>query len=141
MSQFFEFVINHWMLSLAFVVLLGLFIANEFGRRFRGFADVSPVDATRLINHEDAVLLDIREDKEYREGHILNARHIPLNMLGDRLRELEKFKGKPIIAYCRSGHRSARACALLRKHGFESVYNLGGGIMAWQNANFPVNKK
>jgi len=141
MSQFFEFVTNHWMLSSLFVVLLGLFIANEFGRRFRGFAEVSPADATRLINHEDAVLLDVREDKEYREGHILNARHIPLNTLGDRLRELEKFKSRPIIAYCRSGHRSARACALLRKHGFESVYNLGGGIMAWQNANFPVNKK
>lgn len=141
MAQFFEFIINHWVLSSVFVFLLGLFIANEFGQRFRGFPEVSPVDATRLINHEDAVLLDIREDKEYREGHILNARHIPLGMLDSRLKELEKFKGKPIIAYCRSGQRSARACSVLRKHGFESVYNLGGGILAWQNANFPVSKR
>lgn len=141
MAQLIEFVSNHWILASSFVFILGLLIANEFTRHFRGFADISPLDATRLINHEDALMLDIREDREYREGHIVNARHIPVSALGSRIKELEKFKGKPIIAYCRTGQRSAQACAMLRKHGFEPVYNLGGGIMAWQNASFPVSKK
>lgn len=141
MSQFFEFAANHWVLVSAFIVLLGLVVANEVSSRFRGFADVSPAHATQLVNHQDALLLDVREDSEYREGHIPNARHIPLSAIGNRLKELEKFKAKPIVAYCRSGQRSARACSVLRKHGFDPIYNLGGGIIAWQNANFPVSKK
>jgi rhodanese-related sulfurtransferase len=132
---------NHWILTSLFAALLGLLIGTEVSRRLRGYQEVSPVDATRLINHDEAVVLDLREDREYREGHLMNARHIPLSALDHRIKELEKYKGKPIIAYCRTGQRSGRACALLRRHGFEPVYNLSGGLLAWQNASYPVVKK
>jgi rhodanese-related sulfurtransferase len=141
MEQLFEFLINRWILTLTFFGLIGLLIGTEISRRLRGFKDVSPLDATQLVNHEDAVFLDIREDREYKEGHIPKAKHIPLAALEHRMKELEKVKGKPIIAYCRTGHRSARACSMLQRQGFEPVYNLGGGLLAWQNNSYPVSKK
>ena len=97
--------------------------------------------ATQLINRENAVILDVREDNEYRDGHIVNSVHIPLSYLKDRLKELEKYKGKPIIVGCRSGQRSSQACGVLKKQGYDAVYNLSGGIMAWKSDNLPLTKK
>jgi rhodanese-related sulfurtransferase len=93
-----------------------------------------------LIN-DDALVLDVREDKEWAEGHIPNAKHIPLGQLSKRISELDKYKDKPIVVSCRSGHRSATACRTLKKDGFEQTHNLMGGIIAWENANLPVTKK
>ena len=89
----------------------------------------------------NAVVLDVREDNEYLKGHIINSVHIPLSYLSNRIGELDKHKDKPIIVSCRSGQRSGQACAMLKKQGFENVYNLSGGMMAWQNDNLPVTKK
>jgi len=66
--------------------------------------------------------------------------HIPLSEFKSRLSELDKYKDKPVIAYCRSGSRSFSACKTLKKAGFETVSNLQGGIMAWQSQNMPVSK-
>jgi rhodanese-related sulfurtransferase len=96
--------------------------------------------ATQMINQQNALVLDIRQDNEYVGGHIINATHIPLSHLKDRLGELEKHKNKPVIAVCRSGHRSSGACVTLKKAGFESVYNLSGGVLAWESANLPLTK-
>ena len=141
MEQIIEFAGNHTMLVAAFVVVLAMLIGNEISRLTRGFKDISPVDATRLLNHETAVLLDIRTAAENREGHIINSKHIPTNELKTRLNELEKHRQGHIIAYCRSGNRSVAACKILKKSGFDNVYNLGGGLMAWESANLPVTKK
>jgi len=140
-AQISEFVVRHWELFAALAAILVLLIGSEVQRRLSGLSDVGPTEATRLINRENAVLLDVREDKEYKEGYIADAVHIPLDALNDRIRELDKYKDRPVLAYCRSGQRSARAGGLLRKQGFERVYNLGGGIQAWQNANLPVRRK
>lgn len=141
MSQLFEFIGNHWGLVLALVVILALLAGTEFQRRVRGVKDIGPMEATRLLNQQDAVFVDTRSDAEYKEGHILNALHIPLGDLERRIGELDKYRDRPVIAYCRSGHRSASAGGKLKKQGFETVFNLGGGIMAWQNANLPVTRK
>jgi len=141
MEQLIEFVGNHLVLSLTFVGLLVLLVVTEFRRRGQGFNDLSPMEATQMMNRRPTVLLDVREDREYEEGHIVNAVHIPLGQLNDRLGELEKYKNKVIIAYCRTGHRSATASARLHKQGFESVYNLRGGITAWQRENLPLTRK
>ena len=87
------------------------------------------------------MFLDTREDAEYKSGHIPEAIHIPLKQLQERVSELNKHKDCPVIAYCRSGSRSNGAGSILKKQGFETVYNLGGGITAWQNANLPLSKK
>jgi rhodanese-related sulfurtransferase len=141
MEKYIEFFANHFVLSSAWLVVAGMIIYSFLGSRLRGFSSINAAMATQLINREDAVILDVREDNEYREGHIVNSVHIPASYLNDRMKELEKYKNKPIIVGCRSGQRSSQACATLKKQGFEAVYNLSGGIMAWKNDNLPLTKK
>jgi len=136
-----EFVSHHPLLIVAFVVTLGALLYGEISRRISGVRSVGPSEATQLSNRENAIFLDIREDGEYRNGHIPEAVHIPLKQLPERIPELNKFKTGPVIAYCRSGTRTTTAASLLKKHGFESVYNLGGGMLAWQKDNLPVSTK
>lgn len=104
-------------------------------------AHVSPSEATLLMNREDAVVLDVRETGEWDSGHITGARHIALAQLDKRLSELDKFKAKPIIVVCATGNRSASACGQLKKHGFDKVYSLGGGISGWREASLPLTTK
>ena len=140
-AQIIEFTGNHPFLILAFVGTLAALIYSEISRRLSGMLTVGAVEATQLSNRENAVFLDIREDKEYQGGHIPEAIHIPLSQLSGRVSELGKYKDCPVIAYCRSGNRSNAAGGVLKKNGFESVYNLGGGIVAWEKANLPVSTK
>ncbi len=141
MSQYITFVTQNWELFLALVVIVGLLAGHSFSSSLRGYRTVTPQEATRLMNHENAVVIDVREANEYHSGHIINAQHIPQGHVRDRLGELERHKDKPIIVGCRSGQRSGRVCGQLKKAGFEKVYNLGGGVLAWQNAGLPLSKK
>ena len=106
-----------------------------------GGAGVSPFQATLMINREDAIVVDVREPTEYAAGHVPHSRHIPTGQVDKRIGELEKYKDKPVIVVCQSGNRSSSACAALRKSGFEKVYNLSGGIAAWEQAGMPITKK
>ena len=135
-----EFVQNNLMLVGVALASGGMLLWQTFGNRLSGLNQVSTAEATRLIN-DDALVLDVREDKEWAEGHIPNARHIPMAQLSKRLVELDKFKAKPIVVNCRSGHRSASVCRTLKKNGFENVHNLAGGILAWEQAGLPVTRK
>jgi rhodanese-related sulfurtransferase len=109
-------------------------------RQLSGVKDAGIMEVVQLINHKDAVVLDVREESEYYSGHVPHSRHIPLGALGKRHIELERYKNRPLVVVCRSGARSGRACGMLRKLGFEEVYNLSGGVGAWQQANLPLEK-
>ena len=111
-----------------------------FGNRIRGIRDVDCTAALQLINHKNALVLDVREENEYQSGHLLNARPIPLGALKGRLGELEKYRDQPIVVVCRSGNRSGTACAMLGKQGFTQAYNLAGGVMEWQKNKLPLEK-
>lgn len=113
---------------------------SMFGNRIRGISEVDCPAALQLINHKDALVLDVREENEYKMGHVLNSRQIPFGQLDERIGELEKYKGKPIVVVCRTGNRSCMAYATLAKYGFTQVYNLAGGVAAWQKANLPLEK-
>lgn len=135
-----QFLHDNWML-VALTVASGAMLSWSFlGGKLSGVEDADTLKSTRLYN-DDALVLDVREDKEYAAGHIPKARHIPLGQLAGRLQELDKFKNKPVLITCRSGQRSARACGILKKAGFETVYNQAGGIIAWERANLPVTQK
>lgn len=140
MDQLVTFVANHWLLVTALIIILFLLVNSYIGASLRGYQTTNPSEAVKLINHDNAVVIDVREDLEYQKGHIINSVHVPMSYFKDRLKELEKYKAKPVIVGCRSGQRSAQACAMLKKEGFENVYNLSGGVMAWQNANLPLVK-
>lgn len=95
---------------------------------------VGPAQA-RDLQAAGAILLDVREDAEWRAGHAPKARHIPLSRLSARLHDLPP--NRTVITVCRSGHRSARAAALLARDGRDAV-NLAGGMHAWARAGLPV---
>ena len=128
-----------------FPIIIALFSGimlfwSVFGNRIRGIKEVDPIAALQFINHKNALVLDVREDDEYKAGHILGATLIPLGKLKGRIGELEKHKNDPIVVVCRSGNRSASACVILGKQGFTQAHNLAGGVMAWQKANLPLEK-
>ena len=141
MQQFIEFATTHWDLFLALLVILLMLSGTNLISVIRGIKQVSPAEATQLINHQGGIVIDVREDKEFSEGHIINSLHIPMGSVQKRIPEIEKYKQKPLIISCRSGARSSTVCGWLRKHNFENVSNLKGGVMAWQNASLPLNKK
>ena len=141
MDQYIEFIANHYILSAAWVAVFFMILYTFVGARLRGYSSANTTQAIQLINQENAVFVDVREENEYLNGHIVNSIHVPLSYFNDRMKELEKYKDKPIIVGCRSGQRSATACTILKKNGFEKVYNLSGGVMAWQNDNLPLTRK
>lgn len=140
MNQFVEFAGNHPQLFVALGVVLAMLAFSYIRTATQGFSAVGPLEATQLINHEDALVLDIREAAELREGSILGSLHIPLGQLGTSMNQLERYREQPIIASCRSGSRSAVACSTLVKNGYTRVYNLRGGVLAWQNAGLPLSR-
>ncbi len=141
MEQFIGFAARNWFLFVALFVIIGLLIGGEVLRKIRGVTAVNPNQLLQLINHQNAIILDVRDSGEYKSGHVPDARHIPFNDLKGRLKELVKLKDKPIVIYCNSGGRATAAGAVLKKDGFETVHTLGGGLSAWQNANLPISKK
>jgi len=140
MSQFIEFAGNHLLLFGGLLVVTALIIKLELESRISGIQQLRPLEAVRLMD-DDALVLDVREAQEYGNGHIRQSVHIPMSALKNRISELDKYKNRKIIAYCRSGSRSNYACKLLKKSGFDQVYNMAGGIMGWSSANLPVTRK
>ena len=130
---------NIWTILIAITSGAMLFW-SYFGNRLLGIKEVDHIAATQLINHKNALILDVREQSEFAAGHVLNSKLIPLGKLRERMGELEKYRDKPVVVVCRSGQRSASACALLGKQGFTQVFNLNGGIIAWQKASLPLEK-
>lgn len=121
-----------WLLPVT-LLLLFAFKGRLMGA-LSGFREVGPSEAARLVEQEGAVLIDVRERSEWSRGHIPGARHLPLGQLAVRLPELEDLRTRPVVVQCQSGTRSAMAARMLRQAGFERVYNLGGGLMAWRMA-------
>lgn len=134
-----EFLKNNIMLvAVAFVS--GAMLLWPYLRRGTGGPWVSTLEATQLINREDALVLDVRDPAEFAGGHMLGAKNIPLADIEKRAGEIEKHKSRPVIVLCNEGGRAGKAAAALRARGFEKVVNLSGGYPAWQQAGLPVVK-
>jgi rhodanese-related sulfurtransferase len=101
---------------------------------------VSPAEAVQLINRAKTTILDVREGKEYADGHLPDAKHIPAGELKQRIAELEKFKNRTIVVVCQKGGRAFGAAKILEGAGFDNVVVLEGGQAAWQTAGLPVAK-
>ena len=138
MEQYAAFLLDNVVLAMLFVGLLGALVWTSISTT--GSGQLSPADAVRLISREDGVVIDIRPDGEFRNGHIVNAIHIPFDQIDSRLGRLGKYRSKPVIAACRAGQQSASVAKRLRSEGFERVHRLQGGMLAWQNADLPLTK-
>ena len=140
MEKFPIFVINHpYLFSLLFVILT-LLIWNIFGGMVGGVKLLTADEATQLINREDAELIDIRSQKEFENGHIINAKNIGLQELPEKINKLRKDKSKGIIFYCSNGSLSLKETQKMVRQGEEMIYCLKGGIASWRNANLPLTK-
>lgn len=135
-----EFITQNWYLFLALVVVIALLVYEPLRRRLYGVRAITPLEVPQLMSHESAVVIDVGEPKEYAAGHIAGAINVPLGRLREELPKLEKYKARPVIVCCRSGHRSPRAAMVLRRQGFGTVHSLAGGVLAWQKENLPVEK-
>ena len=141
LTQISEFAVNHPFLVLAFVVLLVLVVLNELKTATQRFASLTPAAAVQLMNNDDIVVLDVREPSETAAGKIAKAIQIPVGAVKTRIAELDKHKNKTVLVYCKTGARSGAACKELSKNGFDKVYSLNGGLLAWQEAHLPISKK
>ncbi len=134
----FEFIGNHLILFTALLVISGL-LAYNLIQGDKGSID--PLGATELINRREATVIDVRAAADYAKGHIINSINIPINGFKNQTAALKKYREQPLIVTCRSGNQSQLACMLLRKAGFREVFNLRGGVLAWEAANLPLTRK
>jgi len=132
-----KFLIDNFVLIAVALASGAMLLWPMVQRRTSGPA-LDTLGATRLINDANAIVVDVREPAEFAAGHLPNARNIPLVDLDKRVGDLPQ--GKPVLVCCASGARSGRAMSVLRQGGRE-VFNLAGGVAAWQQAGLPVVKK
>ena len=138
MDRLFEFVVNHFILVSLFVAFLVAILILESRR---GGAKISAQGAVNLINKDEAVVVDIRDRKEFGVGRITGSINIPLNSRKSRVGELSKFKDKQIIVADKMGQHSAMAVKQLNAEGFSNVVRLNGGVADWKASNLPLVKK
>ncbi|MDG1249504.1 MAG: rhodanese-like domain-containing protein [Gammaproteobacteria bacterium] len=136
-----EFISTNFILFAALGIILALILRMEIKRAIRGFKIITPKEAVMLINKEEAILIDVREDNELAQGFIRGSKHLSLSVLKQRVDELKTHSEKPMIAYCRTGNRSLTACEILKKNNFHNIMSLRGGLEAWRVDNLPVVKK
>jgi len=135
-----SFVQNNWLLILVLIMSGAMLVWPLVQRRMSPVKEIGNLEATRLINSSNAVLVDVRETKEFEGGRLPKAVHIPLSQLDSRGSELARFVGKPVVAYCMTGNRSRMAGKALERVGFKDIYHLHGGYRAWKDAGLPVEK-
>ena len=137
---FAAFVEKNWLLVLVFLMSGSMLIVPLVMRRFSKAKSVGNLEATVLMNQKNALVLDVRETREYGNGKLPGATHIPLSQMASRAGELAKHASRPVIAYCARGQRSRLAASALAKAGFADIYHLNGGIDAWRAAGLPVER-
>ncbi len=127
--------------------LVALFLASgvmlawpEISRLVGGATELGTLDATRLMNQGSTLILDVRDNAEFLAGHLPRARNIPLKELDKRLEEIARFKDKTVLVTCKTGARAGAASRALKRAGFNTVYQLKGGLAAWQQASLPLEK-
>src|SRR5262245_21394605 len=125
MDRLLEYTANHPLLTAAAAILAVLAFVIEARHRARGASAIGPSDAVLLVNG-GALVLDVRDTKDYETGHIIDARSVPASDLANRAESLKKYKDKPVIVCCETGFASGAAARTLRALGFGKVVTLRG---------------
>ena len=135
-----EFIVNHWILVSAFVVLCWLVFSDSINRKLSGLQPLGAAEAVRLVNQQKGKFVDVREESDFQKEHISDAVHLPMAKIEDAAVQL-KNKSQPLVLVCASGQRARSAVKHLRRQGFEQVYVLTGGLHAWREAKLPLFSK
>jgi rhodanese-related sulfurtransferase len=135
-----DFVVQHIGLVAVFVASGFMLVWPELSRLVGGADEIGTFEATRLMNQGSTLILDVGEDKDFAAGHLPRARNIPVRDLAGRLEEIARYREKAVIVSARNNAQAAAAVRALKRAGFKSVYQLRGGLAAWQQASLPVEK-
>ena len=138
MQQLEQFITNHWGLWLALVAILSSIFINELISQKKRAKELSTAAAIDMINHENAIVIDLRDQETFRAGHIIDA----IRASADDFNQprMEKYKKKPLILVCAKGLQATTLATKLREQGFEQPMVLAGGVAAWQDAGLPLVK-
>lgn len=141
LHQITAFVINHWMLASAFVIVMILLFLEEMKSKHARGAHLSVSAVTQCINRQEAIVIDLRDANAYREGHIVNAKNMPVAEFERHQEKLAAQGERPIILVDAMGLKTAPIVLRLKSAGFQNVVTLKGGMDAWRLAGMPVVKK
>ncbi|KPB16191.1 rhodanese-like domain-containing protein [Pseudomonas savastanoi] len=131
-----EFATNHYLITGAFVILLGLLIAYELSKCG---ASLSTRELTALVNSDQGVVIDVRSKKDFTAGHIVGSLNFPQDKVLTRTAELQKYKDKTLIIVDAMGQHAGTTARELLKSGFKAA-KLSGGISSWRGDNLPLVK-
>ena len=96
------------------------------------YKSISNYEAKKLIeSNKDLIIIDVRRYSEYKSANIPHSINIPVEELEWEIEELKENIDKPILIYCKAGHKSALACEMLKEEGFTNLYNLGQGLLGY----------
>lgn len=142
MQDIIHFVTLHWLLFLALLAVLVVLIKVEWeeGAAGLGPAMLSPQQAVTLINHEQALVVDMRSEEDYVKGHVLAAISVPLARLDHQIALLKKYQSKPLIIYGISAKEFEAVKSTLANKSLQNVFYLVNGLSAWQAAGMPVRE-
>ena len=133
-----QFLQDELLLSGTLLALIILLIVNIYGDTFKKYAVVDTHAAVSLMDDDELIILDVREEKERSSGFINNDINIPMSQVKNKMDSLDKSKN--ILVYCKSGTRSDQISGFLSKNEFQNVSSLKGGFNAWQKAELPIQK-
>ena len=126
---------NNLLNLLAIVVIAYMFYPKIMIKFNKNVKNVSGQDAASLIRDtKDLVILDVRTMNEYKSGHIKGSNLMPVGEIASRIKELEKFRGKPILVHCASGGRSPKAVNVLLKNKFGPIYHMNHGLASFNGS-------
>ena len=137
MVEFLQFVSQEWLMVSIMMAFIFMLVMHETRR---GGASLSPAELTALVNNEEGLVLDVRDSKDFSEGHIVGAVNIPHAKVAAQLTQIEKHKQNPVIVVCRFGQHAGMVSKILKASGFENVSKLSGGMAEWQSSQMPVVK-
>jgi rhodanese-related sulfurtransferase len=141
LQQILEFLQNHWQLWAVLLLILVLLAYEEFKHKIQGLKKIKPNEAVRLINHRNALVVDIRDAVQFDSGHILGSTNASKSELEKNFDQIFNHKSRPVVLVDQNGTSSNPLAIKLVKAGFTEVYILSQGIASWKNANLPLTKK
>jgi rhodanese-related sulfurtransferase len=119
------------------VLAVGGYYLLQMGSGDSDYGNVDVAEARDIIGEKgELVILDVRTVSEYESGHLEGAINIPVEALSGRLSELNP--NDELLVYCRTGNRSTTAVGILKENGYDRIYHMDAGIVAWENAGFPT---
>ena len=136
--EFIQFLQGELLLTGTLFALIILLIVNLYSEKYRKYQVVDTNGAVSLMDDDELLIIDVREEKERKAGFLSNDLNIPMGQVKAKMDSLDKSKN--YLVYCKSGTRSDRIADILSKNDFQKVSSLKGGFNAWLKADLPIQR-